>query len=304
MTAVLIVLAAMVMLGIYAWYIEPRFLQVKRQEVGVASDRLQNELRILFISDLHVGRYNSTSLLKAKCRRLERLHRRHPFDLILLGGDLIDREARFLPDLTKSLNILAGWQLPFFAVLGNHDYFAFSELSPLKAALAEVRCQLLCGEAVEVSCAGQTVLLIGLNDLETDQGYRESQAEYPAWEEYSRRAASLSLYSQFDQVSPGLPRVILAHNPDAAYLPGKQPADLVLSGHTHGGQTLFHRLFGRYISHFMPQSSFIAWSGRKEVQGTTLIVSRGIQGSWLPLRFLIPPDVQEITLRPVEVASS
>jgi predicted MPP superfamily phosphohydrolase len=280
---------------LYAWFVEPLFLRVLRHEVAV--EHLKKPIRILFLSDLHVGRYNSTPLLKAKIRRLLKRHKQNPFDLALIGGDLLDWEASFVPELTVAVGLLAELGIPLYAVMGNHDYFPFKDAKIMKQALASVGCVLLRNEAVEIKVDDEKLLLIGLDDLEREKGYRDEK-EYVANPVYAERAARLDLYSRFDDQSPELPRVLLSHNPDAVYLPGKRPANLVVSGHTHGGQTIFHRYGGRFIPRFMPQSSFIGWSGRAVINGSTLLVSRGTQGSLFPLRFLCPADVLDITLQP------
>jgi predicted MPP superfamily phosphohydrolase len=94
--------------------------------------------------------------------------------------------------------------------------------------------------------------------------------------------------------------LILAHNPDAVYLPGRQPL-AVLSGHTHGGQMIlldwFSRPLHRWIHPHLPPGSALTWAGRKMVCGRTLIVSRGVEGSSVPLRLLRPPEAVAVTFR-------
>lgn len=286
----------LIALFLYAWFVEPYFIVIRRTTVSVPA--LKAPLRILFISDLHIGRFNSTGLLRSKIARLAKVHKKEPFDVVLVGGDLIDWEARYLPIAAEIMGSLVAFGVPVYVVPGNHDYFDFKDMSEVRRVLKEKGAQLLLGESVTFSDKSGDLLLVGLDDLEQSKEYRHNDHEFPSRTTYRARASKLDLYARFDQEKPELPRIILSHNPDTIYLPSTKPASLVLTGHTHGGQMFPLRYVGPLLARFMPQGSFICWSGIQKIGGTTHIVSRGLQGSLFPLRFLCPSEAHSITLQP------
>ena len=103
----------------------------------------------------------------------------------------------------------------------------------------------------------------------------------------------------FDGERPELLRIMLAHNPDSVYLPGLDP-DVVLAGHTHGGQVFLldwlAPYFHRFLYPFLPGGSFVTRAGRFELNNRSLFVSRGIECSTLPLRLLRVPEATVIEI--------
>jgi dephospho-CoA kinase len=96
-------------------------------------------------------------------------------------------------------------------------------------------------------------------------------------------------------------RVLLAHNPDSVYLPGTTP-EVVLAGHTHGGQFAWvDWLHGRLFPEVYPPSSFITASGKIHAHLTTLIINRGIGGTRVPARFGRRPEAVVVNLIPAKL---
>lgn len=283
---------------IYSWWVEPARLHIRRETVADLDAPLANPVRVLWISDLHLSRWSRPRILRAKINRLLRLHRRESFDLLLLGGDFLDHSARYLPLLHQVLAQFSSFGIPMLAVLGNHDYTSLSrDVAPLVDALEAQGVRVLRNEAAEVTIGGQPLLIIGLDDLQNAAAYYQ-QGPYILSAQFREAAGALDWYTDFDTHSP-LPRLLLSHNPDAVYLPGRKPR-VVLAGHTHGGQLFFYDwvsgLLARWIHPFLPPGSFGTWAGRREVNGRTLIVSRGFEGAGLPLRLGRPPEAVVLTL--------
>ena len=234
---------------------------------------------------------------------MERLKQRHleaPFDLVLLGGDYVDVEPEYLRLLVPGLAALTGFSVPLYAVLGNHDYTSFSgDAAPVMLRFLEHGgVHVLRNSAASVTVRGQTLLIIGLDDLQESPLYYDPVRYLPP-AHYKDAAAQMDWYAKFDVLEPDTPRLVLAHNPDAAYLPGRTPL-AVLCGHTHGGQIMLldwvSRPLHRWIHPHLPPGSAVTWAGRRTVNGRTLIVSRGMEGSAVPLRLLRSPEAVVVVL--------
>ena len=288
------------LLAIYCWWVEPSRLSVTDYVVADPDQPLANPIRVLLLTDWHVGRFTRSRVLRSKLSRLLRRHRRHPFDLVLLGGDFIDDDPRYLPLLADALRQFHAFHIPVLAVLGNHDYASFGrDLTPLIECLQARGISVLRNQAAAVQVGGQRLLVIGLNDLQEAPSYYQADTYRPP-DHYRQAAARLDWYAHFNSLEPHTPRLLLAHNPDAVHVPGRRPL-VTLAGHTHGGQIILldwlGRTFHRQLNRHLPPGSTVTWAGREVVAGRTLIVSRGIEGAALPLRLLRPPEAVVITLR-------
>lgn len=169
-------------------------------------------LRVVQLTDTHLGPWQSVSRLR---RRIERLVERDP-DLIALTGDYLTMESMGSPGcLARALAPLAPLADRCVAIFGNHDYEAPEEV---RDALKSLGIQLLIdGEACFETAAG-SVQVIGSDYLSQDHVKRLAAL----LERHPRREAHL--------------RLLLLHDPVGFHALPEDDVDLVLSGHTHGGQ--------------------------------------------------------------------
>jgi predicted MPP superfamily phosphohydrolase len=228
-------------------------------------ERVTRPLRIVQISDPHLGPFMSVARLQ---KIAERAVAAKP-DLVLLTGDFLTMESQSDPDLL--LDALAPLQaLPgkVFACHGNHDLEAPAVVS---RALAKNGIDLLVDDARDVTTEVGPVQILGL-----DFSYRDRQARL--------ERACLA-----HPRTPGALRIVLLHDPGAfRHIPAGH-GDLVLSGHTHGGQVgllslglewTFLRLFGDRI----PDHGF--WA-----RGTDRMwIHRGTGHYGFPLRLGVPAE--------------
>lgn len=288
------------LLAVYGWWVEPARLCVTDYAVSDPEKPLANPVRVLLLTDWHLGRWTRPRVLRSKIGRLRRRHRRRPFDLILLGGDFIDDDPRFLPLLSDALRQLRGFGIPLLTVLGNHDHESFGgDVTPLVKCLQMRGVSVLRNQAAAVQAGGQRLLIVGLEDLQESPAYYRADV-YQTPDHYRQAASELDWYSRFDGLEPHTPRLLLAHNPDAVWTPGLKPL-ATLAGHTHGGQVVLldwlSQRFHRRLDRHLPPGSAVTWAGRQEVNGRMLIVSRGVEGAALPLRLGRAPEAVVITLR-------
>lgn len=221
-------------------------------------------LRIVQITDPHLGPFMSVAALQAICARAVA---RDP-DLVLLTGDLLTMESQHDPAwLAAALAPLKAIEGRCFACLGNHDHEA---LDVVKTALAVNGITLLVDERRVAETPLGPVEIIGFDFVWRDRAahLRDVCARHPRVE--------------------GVPRVAMLHDPGAfRHLPAGS-ADLVLSGHTHGGQVGMLRLGlrGTVVSALSSVPDHGAWA-----LGTArLYVHRGTGHYGFPLRVGVPAE--------------
>ncbi|WP_428266855.1 metallophosphoesterase [Haliangium sp.] len=185
-----------------------RFPEARGAPTDVAGRR---PLRLIQISDPHLGPFMSVARLRRIC---ERAVAREP-DLILLTGDLITMESQDVALLSEALAPLTAYRGRVFACHGNHDHEA---RDVVERALAKVGVTLLVDEAVAVATPAGPVQIVGV-----DFTWRD-------------RRAHLRAVCEAHPRDPDALRLVLLHDPSAFQHLPEGEADLVLSGHTHGGQ--------------------------------------------------------------------
>ncbi len=221
-------------------------------------------IRLAFLTDLHV-------------RRPGRLHRQlvaetEAFkpDLILLGGDYFTWLTA-----TESLTTYLGrFQAPggVYAIQGNWEYKVRVTGRRLAGLMEKQGIRLLVNEHRIIRTRGASFVLLGLDDPYTGHA---------------------DFYSTFLNLPEDLPQVLLAHSPEIFRKAQRWGVQLVLSGHTHGGQMDFP-LIGPL---WLPPGSRETVAGRFHLAGTWLYVSRGVGTSIIPARLLCPPELLLVTLK-------
>ena len=184
----------------------------RHRRQGRAPAASARPLRIVQIADPHLGPWQPVHRLQ---RRLERLVQHDP-DLVLLTGDFLTMESQGTPGaLAEALAPLAPLAERCFATFGNHDHEAPDEV---RHGLAANGIRLLLDDAVVTPTPIGDVQIVGADWVARDHG------------EHLRRL--LARYPRRD----GVLRLLLLHSPVGFrhIVPGE--IDLVLSGHTHGGQ--------------------------------------------------------------------
>jgi predicted MPP superfamily phosphohydrolase len=222
-------------------------------------------LRIVQITDPHIGPFMSVSRLR---RIAARAVAKRP-DLIFLTGDFLTMESQSDPDLlARALEPLREMGGRVFACLGNHDHEAPENVA---AALASNGVTLLVDEARDVETEAGRVQIVGMDFV------------------WRGRQAHLARVCRANPRKPGTTRIILLHDPGAFQHLPEGEGDLVLSGHTHGGQVglvslglawTFLRIFGKKI----PDHGF--WGRGRD----RMYVHRGTGHYGFPLRLGVPSE--------------
>lgn len=260
-------------LALYAGEISRHELSLEEHTVHLA--RLPDAfrgMRIVQISDFHYAEYTEPFFLREMVNHVNRLKP----DMVVLTGDFISYgplpysfARSHVPDCAA---ILGAIKCPLrYASLGNHDCMIGPEyvIRPLEAHGIPV----LYNRAIALERDGQRLWLAGLGSACCDDA-KPDQA-IPAAVSRDGEAA-----------------IVLAHEPDILPEVSRYKADLMLSGHTHGGQVRFPFVPPLYLPQY----------GRRYVEGffrygpTQLYVNRGIGAVGVPFRFDCPPEITQFTL--------
>lgn len=220
-------------------------------------------LTLLHLSDMHITRW--TRRLSQWEARLKKLKP----DLLVITGDLGHRSWLWRRSLASVRRLLDAVQAPLgtFYILGNHDS------TKLGTALETAQRRLLKNETVFLTRDKHRLALVGVNQ------HRRIDTDIPA----AMRA-----------VRPDDFKLFLLHYPDLIYPAAAAGADVCLAGHTHGGQICWPDGRPLFRHDVLPHAMC---TGVHRVNGTWMVVNRGIGKAGLRLRMFCPPHAMMITLR-------
>jgi predicted MPP superfamily phosphohydrolase len=223
-----------------------------------------NGFTIVHLTDVHIGRTLKRDFLE---RIVATTNSMHP-NMVVITGDLYDLPA---DEIAYDLAPLKNLQAPTYFVTGNHEYFYGVETVLESARSLDIIP--LNNKAIRFGNNTGYFNLVGLNDI-TGLRFGHHQPD-----------ADLA-YQGVDQSKP---TIVLSHQPRSIFLVKDKRCDLMLSGHTHGGQIF---PFGLLVKLAQP---FVA--GLHEFQkGKQIFVSRGT-GYWgPPLRVLAPNEISRIVI--------
>src|SRR6201991_978913 len=244
---------------------EPYMLTIEHKRIHL--NRLPKTFdgfRVVQLSDVHHGPFSNPEQIE---RAVDTANRLQP-DIIALTGDYISKERQYAAPCAEMMGRLKA-KYGVYAVLGNHDHWVDAPLIP----------DLFRGEGITVLInegmrfekdreafwlAGVDDTMVGLEDI------------------------SLALAgARKDEM-----KLLLAHNPIVLRRAARASVDLILSGHTHGGQVA---LRSERSASGRPRRRLLKGLGR---QGNTQIyVNRGLGTVVLPIRYGCPPEVSLLELR-------
>lgn len=267
----LLVMIVYLIAGVLGGMSEPAWVHV-RVPVSVPG---HSAFRIIQLSDVHVGHVIRKPFVE---RLVARINESVP-DIVVITGDLIDRDPdRIAGDLAPLAHLKTRYGVYFAA--GNHEYFH----RPLRSLeiLRSLGMKVLDDESTEIhDSSGRAILnIVGLRD----QVGRRMQTLIPDPDK------------AFASVNRNLPTIVLAHQPVWIKEIERFRPDLVLSGHTHGGQ-IFPFSYLVYLN--QPYLSGL----HSYQDGRYIYISRGT-GFWgPPIRVLAPSEITELILSQESIES-
>ncbi len=258
--------------GGYARFVEPGWLRLSRHEIPLQPEKAA-PIRLVQLSDLHASRVVSLDYIAQAVNDVVALKP----DLICLTGDYItgkydrfDAYAEVLARLPRCA--------PTVASLGNHDggawarhvHLSYSTPTEVCDLLRQGGIRLLRNEREVITLNGRRLNLVGLGDL---------------W------AGEFRAQGLFATARTSDPTLVLSHNPDTKDLLANVPWDLLLSGHTHGGQMRVP-LYG---APYAPVRDRRFVSGLHRWNDRWLHINRGV-GNLFGIRFNCRPEISLLTL--------
>ena len=230
--------------------------------------------RITHISDLHNAQIGDNNE-----KLLETIRKAEP-DIIAITGDLIDSRNTNI-EIALHFAEEAMKIAPCYYVTGNHEA-RIPEYDDLKSGLTGLGIVVLEDERLEIQRLGEKIAVIGVNDPSFETNYLFGDA-----------AAVLRLKLQ-EYKNEDTYTVLLSHRPELLETYAQCGVDLVLSGHAHGGQVRIPFVGGLVAPN---QGLFPKYdAGMFIKENTTMIVSRGIGNSIIPIRVNNRPEVILIEL--------
>ena len=191
------------------------------ENINVKIPNLKKPYSIVQLSDVHIGGLIDHDFIKNIVYKVNRLNA----DIVVITGDLIDTNIQYVKDAIDELKNLKSKYGTYF-VVGNHEYF--HEIENIIAYMKSINIRVLENENVYIGEENQGFNLAGVYDI---FGYRIGKFEPDI---------NKALLNTKDS-----PTILLAHQPKYINELNNQNIDLVLSGHTHGGQIVPFNLLVR-----------------------------------------------------------
>ncbi|MEI9947576.1 MAG: metallophosphoesterase [Pseudomonadota bacterium] len=252
--------------SVWAIWIERRFVRIRHMDVAISGLPPEFEgYRIAQLSDLHVGSFDP------KSRALEWVALSNALDpdLVAVTGDLVTSGRGFYRDVAEALGALRAKD-GVFVSMGNHDQWNNDELTQLVAQHGPT----VLRNASRVIRRGAAILNVAGID--------------------GRLAMAPEITGTIQACISGAPVVLLAHYPTSFNAAAAAGADLILTGHTHGGQ-----LAVPFFSQRLNLARLTGQRSRGLVHAgkTTMYVNAGLGTTGPPMRLAVPPEIALITLR-------
>ena len=269
---------AICLVVISGWIVQDN-TKIELAEYNVISSKVPEPFvcfEIAQVSDLHNAEFGEgNSDLLALLSEVEP-------HVIVLTGDLIDSRHTDM-DIALDFAGKAVQIAPVYYVSGNHEA-RIPEYTELKMGLTETGVTVLENQKVQISKDGESITLMGIQDPSFRTDYLFGDAEIVS------RQAITSLQNESDGFT-----VLLSHRPELFDLYVDTGMDLVFGGHAHGGQFRLPFVGGLVAPNqgFFPKYD----SGQFIKENTTMIVSRGVGNSIIPIRFNNRPEIVLVTLR-------
>ena len=263
-----IVLLICNILFVYSTLIEPASVEVNNYSVNLFNGtHNQVKLKIAMVADFHVSSQHDIDFLKEVITRLNEIDA----DYIVIGGDLIDHTEDEIPLLTPLLDIKD--RNHTIIVLGNHDYGAGWSNVPLANKLAEWLesngFTVLRNENFAFQINDSRFCFVGVDSLWSNQ---------------------IDLDKAYNNLDSDCKTILLSHNPDVIFLLDDERVDLMLSGHTHGGQVCLPFIKPPWIPSKIKER---CGRGFYEINDRTLFITKGVVGQ---IRFNAKPEIAVINV--------
>jgi uncharacterized protein len=250
---------------------EPENYEIVRKTVSMPGLPAKLEgLQVALVSDIHAGPYMDKAQMDGYVRVVNGLKP----DIILLPGDFVNNKTEEIEPLCEAFQHLRA-DYGVYGCLGNHDYFDDEDKISNEIRLCGV--DLLRDANTIIHPRGEAFSVIGVEDIHPTEEFDP----------------------HFKKAVTGLkrktPHILMCHKPYYLENAAQWGVNLVVSGHTHGGQIVFARIFDTVLSPATLISEYI--EGLYSIDATQMYVTRGIGMVGVPVRWNCPPEVTLLTLK-------
>lgn len=238
------------------------------KEVDVAIKGLAEDFTIVQITDLHIGKTLGKEFLDSIVKQINALD----VDIVVITGDLVDMPVNQIGNKLDSLRSIES-RLGVYYVPGNHEYFY--GVNKIMEYVESLGVKVLLNRSIVLN---NMINLAGVSDM------------------MGKRFDFLppDLKAALSHIKPELPTILLSHQPKIVTEITNEKIDLILSGHTHGGQIF---PFGLLVLLDQPYLSGLY----QHSAGTQVFVSNGA-GYWGPaVRIMAPSEIVKLTLKAKKV---
>ncbi|MBO4691791.1 MAG: metallophosphoesterase [Bacteroidales bacterium] len=249
-------------------------LRLKVQSYTIETEKIQDTVRIAFITDFHSSYYGKNSRWI-----LDEVDRFSP-NLVLLGGDIFDA-SKDMERATQLLASLSKWYKTLM-ITGNHEHKSL-RFDTIKNIVNSYGVELLEKETVNEPVNSDTIAVTGVSDV----------IAFATWENSINAIDSLAKGCNSNRFN-----ILLFHRPDLIHQYLKEPFDLILMGHLHGGQ--FRIPWNKEGMLAPGQNANERYTGGLYKFGSqTAIVNKGLaRGKSVIPRYFNRPEIVEITIVP------
>ncbi len=259
------------MLVFYGSFIEPQLITVNRQTIHLGHSGTY--VRLAVLGDLHLGPYKGERYVRRIVKKLQNEN----ISLALFLGDYIYKSPKNIDDLKPFANLFAPQGK--YGILGNHEYdlpnnstagYTINQKTLAQAitGLKQAQITLLNNDHLHFWIGNKRFYLVGVEDLWSGRTNFGGDALHG--------------------LSPKIPKILLAHNPDVALL-APHLADLIIAAHTHGGQIVVPGIgplsrvpteLGRNFTH-----------GLYTINNNQIFITSGLGESGPRARLFMPPEI-------------
>lgn len=243
----------------YGSYVEPRLLIVNEQEVYL-SDEVTNVIHAVVLSDIHVGPYKNERWVD---HIVKNVNKQKP-DIVFIVGDFISNSSSESDMLYPLADIIAPFGV--YVVTGNHDHID-GNVGVVENKLNEAGLKILNNSSEIIDINNKEIVIAGVSDV------------------WYGSLPSLAMKG----VSEDQDVILLAHNPDVVLYSDSRIADLVIAGHTHGGQIRLPFLgsvpqIPTYLGNKYDRGLF-------EYNNQKLFITSGVSETGPRARLFVPPEI-------------
>ena len=258
-------------LYLYGTYVEPKILKV--QDYKIKNEKITDNFdgfKIVHISDIHYGRSYNKEELNKLVKKINELEA----DIVVLTGDLLDRDTKMTTTMVGSiaseLNKIEA-KSGKYAINGNHE-LKFDEWDNIISS----------GGFINLNNDYDTIYNNSYNEIMIS-GLSTKWDKKPIEDKHSKAEDYIN---SFEKDGP-IYKILLIHEPDYIDTLENNPYDLVLAGHSHGGQVRIPFVGALY----KPDGAKKYFEGHNKVKDADLYISNGFGVSNFNIRLFNPPTI-------------